>query len=340
MAQHFLLKAEARRLSIKKIFRMTDDEAFSQFKVFRWKDNGGNPICPKCQNSGKHYFLQTRKIWKCADCESQFSVTSGTVFAYHKLPLQDYLAAMAIYTNGAKGFAALQMSRELDVQYKTAFVLVHKIRESIFKNQNQDPLDGEVEIDGGYFGGTVKQENRLVDRVDRRVAVAMKGQKRCILVMRQRGRKNEGAKRTKTFIIESELKRDISNLTRRNVKEGAGIFADSHRGYDHLKEWFSTYRVNHGERFSSEEGYHTNNAESYFARMRRCVIGQHHHVSNKYLSNYASEIAFREDTRRESNGEIFKLLARNAMKSPVSNDWCGYWQGNKRREEYRDSIPW
>ena len=59
------------------------------------------------------------------------------------------------------------MSRELDVQYKTAFVLVHKIRESIFKNQDQELLDGAVEIDGGYFGGTVKQENRLVDRVDR-----------------------------------------------------------------------------------------------------------------------------------------------------------------------------
>ena len=85
----------------------------------------------------------------------------------------------------------------------------------------------------------------------------MKGQKRCILVMRERGRKKEGAKRTKAFIIESELKRDISNLTRRNVKEGAGIFADSHRGYDHLEEWFQTHRVNHGERFSSEEGYIT-----------------------------------------------------------------------------------
>lgn len=78
--------------------------------------------------------------------------------------------------------------------------------------------------------------------------------------MRERGRKKEGAKRTKAFIIESELKRDISNLTRRNVKEGAGIFADSHRGYDHLEEWFQTHRVNHGERFSSEEGYITRTA--------------------------------------------------------------------------------
>ena len=83
------------------------------------------------------------------ECKKQFSVTSGTVFAYHKLPLQDYLGAIAIYANGAKGHSMLQLSRDLDVQYKTAFVLAHKIRESIHnamkEEESEEKLDGEIE---------------------------------------------------------------------------------------------------------------------------------------------------------------------------------------------------
>lgn len=72
----------------------------------------------------KHYFIKTRRQWHCRDCNHTFSVTSGTIFASHKLPLKVYLAAIAIYCNAVKGLSALQLARDLDVQYKTAFVLI------------------------------------------------------------------------------------------------------------------------------------------------------------------------------------------------------------------------
>lgn len=95
MAQHFLYSAKARSLSLAQIFRLSDDEAFNLLKSMRWE--GGEPVCPHCGNCDA-YEITTRRIFKCKarGCRKQFSLTSGTIFASYKLPLRDYLAAIAI----------------------------------------------------------------------------------------------------------------------------------------------------------------------------------------------------------------------------------------------------
>src|SRR5882762_6047552 len=165
MAQHFLLNTKARTLSLAQVLRLSDDEAFEAFKAVRWSDNGGQPYCPKCGCTAIYQY-SARRIFKCKGCEAQFSATSGTIFASRKLALRDILGAIAIFVNGAKGHSALQLSRDLDCQYKTAFVLSHKIREAMASEMYGQKLDGIVEIDGAYFGGYVKPENYKVDRKD------------------------------------------------------------------------------------------------------------------------------------------------------------------------------
>jgi hypothetical protein len=108
-------------------------------------------------------------------------VTSGTIFASRKLPMRDYLMAIAIFVNGAKGHSALQLSRDLGCQYKTAFVLAHKLREAMVSEHKGKVLRGHVEIDGAYFGGYVKPENRKADRVDRRLSEHRSGKRRCVV---------------------------------------------------------------------------------------------------------------------------------------------------------------
>src|SRR5271156_6025824 len=130
MAQHFLLTAAARSLSLAAILRMSDDEAHDRFVAIRFADNGGAAFCPRC-NCTVVYAFTTRRLWKYKACRCQFSVTSGTIFASRKLPIRDYLAAIAVFVNEVKGKSMLALSRDLGVQYKTAFVLAHKIRESI-----------------------------------------------------------------------------------------------------------------------------------------------------------------------------------------------------------------
>src|SRR5437868_6510226 len=187
MPQHFLLSAAARTLSLASVARMSDEEAHAKFVAIRWADNGGEPYCPKC-GCVTVYAYAMRKLWKCRACRYQFSVTARTIFADRKRSIRDYLLAIAIFANGAKGHSALQLSRDLNCQYKTAFVLSHKLRESIEAEQHETKFADatEKEIDGAYFGGHVKPKNEASERVDRRLAEEQTGKRQVVVVMRER----------------------------------------------------------------------------------------------------------------------------------------------------------
>ena len=334
---HFLLSAEARTLSMREVFALSDDAAFELFREVRW-GRDGQPVCPACGVVEPHWFLPSRRQWRCRACGHTFSVTSGTIFAHHKLPLQVYLGAVAIYTNAVKGLSALQLSRDLDVQYKTAFVLMHKLRESLMVQRNETPLAGEVQIDGGYINGSVRPANRAEERVDRRLAEHQSPDKRCVLVMRETCPEDDpdgqvGGRRTLTFIIPRENQRDVGELAARFIAPGTTISADESDAYDLLHGRYPMRRVNHQREYQAADGTTDNQAESYLARFRRMQIGQHHKFGLSHLANYANEAAYREDTRRWPNGAIFTDILTKCARTPPHRDWCGYWQGNTRRPE-------
>src|ERR1700720_2038086 len=220
MAQHFLLSAAARTLSLASVARMSDEEAHAKFVAIRWAENDGQPYCPKC-GCVAVYAYATRKLWKCRVCHYQFSVTARTIFADRKLPIRTYLLAIAIFANGAKGHSALQLSRDLDCQYKTAFVLAHKLREAMgseVHNPDLPELAGTVTIDGAYFGGKVKQANRKAERTDRRAAEEQTGKRQVVVVAR------EILGRTLPFIVPRES--DAVPLIRQHVASGTTVHAD------------------------------------------------------------------------------------------------------------------
>lgn len=314
--QHFLLSAAARTLSLKAVFKMGEDKAYETFCELRWPENDGEAVCPKC-GCTETYNITSRRRFKCVACHSQFSVTSGTIFASRKLSYTDLLAAIVIFVNGAKGVSALQMSRDLDVQYKTAFVLAHKLREAMSLEQQNRRLDGVVEIDGAYFGGYVKPENEKADRKDRRLVANRTGQRQCVVVMREQNGKSL------PFVVKNEG--DAVPFVRDHVGTLATIHADEGTGWDALHAGWETKRVNHSVQFM-DKGVCTNMAESYFSRLRRMEVGTHHHIAGPYLHAYAQEASWREDNRRVSNGSQAMLVAESAMLSPVSRKWAGYWQ--------------
>jgi transposase-like protein len=317
MAQHFLLSAAARTLTIREIYKAGEDAAYETFCKLRWPETDGEAVCPDC-GCVETYAITTRRKFKCKACHHQFSVTSGTIFASRKLSFADLLAAICLFVNGSKGRSSVQLSRELGVQYKTAWVLAHKIRESMQDEYEGRKVSGEVEIDGAYFGGHIRPANKVEDRVDRRRARHQTGTRRVVVAIRAR----KG--RTLTFVTKTEA--DGVDLVARNVLPGSIIFADEARHWDHLSRGFAMGRINHEEAYSNLEGTHTNNAESFFSRLRRMVSGQHHFVSPKYLHQYANHAAWLEDHRRESNGDLTKRVVLNAMAAPVSRVFKGYWQ--------------
>jgi len=216
MSQHFLLGAAARWLSLSNIFRMTDDEARDTFKRVRWSATDGEPVCPHCGCLTIYALAKTPPRWKCSGCRRKFSLTSGTLFHSRKLPVRDYLAAIALFVNGVKGTSALQISRDLNINPKSSFVLLHKLREAMgsqIHNPDEPELSGTVEVDGAYFGGHVKPQNRKADRADRRLAEEQTGKRQVVVVAREvRGR-------TLPFIVPRES--DAVALIRKHVASGA-----------------------------------------------------------------------------------------------------------------------
>ena len=114
MAQHFLLSAAARTLSLKTIFSEGEDAAYRRFRRLRWPETDGVPVCPVC-GCLDIYDLTTRRRFKCAACHHQFSVTSGTIFASRKLSFVDLLGAICLFVNASKALSAVQLSRAVIV---------------------------------------------------------------------------------------------------------------------------------------------------------------------------------------------------------------------------------
>lgn len=224
MAQSFLLSSSARKLSPLKIARLSDADAFSLLHELRWRSKN-EQVCPKCGVQHKAYFISTRKQWRCKHCKHTFSITSGTIFANHKLPIQTYLFAIALFVNAVKGISACQLSRYLNVQYKTAFTLSHKIRESLIVQRELFPLSGEIHIDGTYVHSAPRPKNKKADRVDRRLKENANPNKRGVLVMRERYTKQDtlsnpqlvGAKRSITFPILSENSETMKKCRRSDL---------------------------------------------------------------------------------------------------------------------------
>jgi len=317
MSQHFLLTAASRTLSLKDIYKAGEEAAFNTFKSLRWASTNGEPVCPVC-GGVECKPVKGRITFRCTACKKQFSVTSGTLFHSRKLAYVDLMAAICLFINGAKGMSAVQFSRDMDVQYKTAFVLCHKLREAMASEIVGHTLDGEVEIDGAYFGGVIRPANRKENRIDRRLAQHQTGTRRVVIALRQR----KG--RTLTLVRKSEA--EGVELAETFAPKAKAFYADEAAHWDALHGTFNTFRINHSEAYSEFNGLHTNGVESFFSRLRRMVEGQHHGVSPKYLYQYAAHAGWLEDHRRRSNGHNASAAISNAMSNPTSVIWAGYWQ--------------
>ena len=322
MAQHFLLSRAAKSLNLATVFRMSDGEAEMLFRDLRWPETDGAPVCPHCGGLDAYEARRANGSlrFRCKACAKDFTLTSGTLFGSHKLPLRSYLGAIAIFCNEVKGKSALALSRDLGLSYKAAFVLLHKLREAMAEELKDRRIGGEgkvAEVDGGYFGGYVKPANHREHRRDRRLAVNQSGKRRVVVIVRERGGNGIPA----VFKSEAEA---TAFITRR-VRKGTVVNADEASSWDALHSRFEMKRINHEQAYSAD-GACTNWAEEFFSRMRRAEIGHHHHISGNYLLRYAQEATWREDNRRVDNGAQVHQIAGLALKRGKSPDFTGYWQ--------------
>jgi hypothetical protein len=195
------------------------------------------------------------------------------------------------------------------------------MREAMASEVRHNAIGGEgkqAEVDGGYFGGYVKPANLRENRRDRRLRQNQSGKRRVVVVIRERdGKTLPGVFRTEA---------DALTFLRTRIAPGTELYADEAGAWNELHARYTMHRIDHGEAYSLPGEVYTNNAESFFSRMRRGEIGHHHHVAGPYLIRFAQESAWREDHRKDPNGFQVDRVVALAMRNKPSVDFCGYWQ--------------
>jgi transposase-like protein len=238
MAQHFLLSAAARTLSLASVVRMSDEQVERVFIRLRWADNSGEAFCPHCGCTTVYMARRPNGAprWRCKACRKDFSITSGTLFASHKMPLRAYLMAVAIFCNEVKGKSMLALSRDLGTSYKAAFVLAHKLREAMAEELKGRKIGGEgkvAEVDGGYFGGYSKPANYKENRRDRRLLRNQTGKRKVVV------RERDGNSVPAVFRTESQA----LSFVRSRIAKGTIVNADEASAWDGLHDRFEVRRV-------------------------------------------------------------------------------------------------
>ncbi len=268
----------------------TDETAARDaLEAVRWP-NG--PVCPHCGNSDpdrialvggvKHSHRPGLRY--CNECKGQFTATVGTVFERSKVPLTKWWLASHLIASSKKGMSAHQLHRMLGVTYKTAWFMMHRIREAM-ADPLSGPIGGEntvVEVDETYVGG--KAKNRAFKEPPKKHAVVS---------LVERG----GAVRS--FHVANATGATLRNVIVTTASRKSALMTDESLSYTKIGAEFASHgTVNHSaNEYARAHFWHTNTVENYFSILKRGIVGVYHHVSEAHLHRYAAEFDFRYNTR-------------------------------------------
>ncbi len=262
------------------------DAAAEFLEGIRWP-NGA--VCPKCGEAERVNRLknQKRRLWKCYGCRKQFTVTVGTIFESSHIPLNKWLLAFYLVCSSKKGMSAHQLHRMLDVTYKTAWFMAHRIRMAMSDPAFEAALGGVVEVDETYIGGKTRGGKRGRG-APKKVPV--------VTLVERDGN-------ARSFRAANVTADELQGAVRRHVDRSARIMTDELSSYSGLSADFAghdTIRHSTGEHVRGDVS--TNTVEGYFANLKRGITGTYHHVSEAHLHRYLSEFDFRYNARGVSDG--------------------------------------
>lgn len=283
-----------------------EDAAREHLEALHWPEG---PFCPHCGSTNAkrlpaqrgrktkaHPEGALRKgVVQCNDCRQQYTVTVGTVFESSKVPLHKWLYVNHVLCSSKKGTSAHQIARNIGVSYKTAWFMMHRIREAM-KDVDGGPIGGfgkTVEADETYVGGKTKNRNaKQRRRFDERVSHVADKQPVMALVER------DG--RVRSFHLAKVTGETLRSVLVTNVDRGSWLMTDDHSGYKTVGKEFTGHGVvkhSLGE-YGRLGVFHTNTVEGFFSLLKRGIIGTYHHISEQHLARYTAEFDFRYNTRK------------------------------------------
>lgn len=272
---------------------LTEEHAQAHLERLRWPQGAACPFCRLHQvtklNGTRQGFFQ------CNRCRKQFTVRTGTIFERSHVPLSKWLQAVHLLCASKKGMSALQVSRMLGVTYKTAWFMCHRIRETL--KSPGGLLTGTIEVDETYVGGKATSQHQGRSPTKKAPVVA--------IIQR------DGQARTR--VIKSVSAKNLMKALRDHMDIESTVMTDDFPSYRNVDEVFYQHQaVVHSKQEYVRGEVHVNTCESFFALLKRGLMGSFHHVSRKHLQRYSDEFAFRWDTRKVTDAARVEAALRLA----------------------------
>jgi transposase-like protein len=269
----------------------SEEAAFAYLESVIWADGA---VCPHCGGLDRITKVKANAekrirmgLWRCGDCKRQFTVKVGTVFEHMRLPLHKALQAVYLVTSSKKGVSAHQLHRTLEVTYKSAWFLLHRIREAM--------RDGDVTMFGGN-GGVVEVDETFIGKKKGAVKRRAFHHKMKVLALVDRD-----SGKARTMVIDDVKAETLMPLVIANVEREARIMTDEHSGYRDAGKWFAAHGTTshgRGEYVNLEDrSIHSNTVEGYFSIFKRGMKGVYQHCGEGHLHRYLAEFEFRYNNR-------------------------------------------
>ena len=281
-------KADREGISLFALTEMFPDEATAAawFEALVWPN--GERHCPRCGCTDTREASATSGLpYYCSGCKRAFSVRIGTALERSKVPLRKWVFAIYLEMTSLKGVSSMKLHRDIGVTQKTAWFMLHRIREA-WAEEREALFSGPVETDETYMGGKRKNMPKA-----KRKQMTGRGTVGKSIVA---GAKDRETNEVRARVVANTEKPTLQGFVRDSAAPGATLYTDEHGSYAGMPE-FAHEAVNHSVGEYVREMAHTNGIESFWAMLKRGYAGTYHKISPKHLQRYVNEFAGRHNVR-------------------------------------------